>query len=90
MLNGISKEALIRNELGVHARSAAGMVRISQQARSNVWMIRDDEKVDAKSVIDILTLACQKGTRVTIKIDDPADIDILNGIIALIENNFGE
>jgi phosphocarrier protein HPr len=85
-----SKDAVIVNELGLHARSAAKIAEIARTAKSKIWIIREREKADAASIIDMLTLACSKGTRVTISADYPEDIEILNRIEALIQNGFGE
>lgn len=86
----ISKNVTIVNELGLHARSAGKIVEIVKNARSNVWIIKGGERADAASVIDILTLACAKGSKITIKIEDPAEFNILNSITELIEQGFGE
>ena len=80
----------IINELGLHARSAAQIVKITGNSTANVWLKKDNKIADAASIIDILTLACEKGTRITILIEDWADIGILNDIADLIESGFGE
>ena len=90
MLYKFSKHVLITNELGLHARSAAGIAKLAQNANSKVWLIRGKERVDASSVIDILSLACSKGSQITLEIDEESDIDILNEIIELIKKGFGE
>ncbi|MDM8524729.1 HPr family phosphocarrier protein [Desulfococcaceae bacterium HSG8] len=90
LVEKFSKHVVIVNELGLHARSAARIAEIACGAQSDVWVIKDGEKVDAKSIIDMLTLACGKGTEIEIKIDKPSDIDILNRIADLIEDGFGE
>ena len=88
--NTLSKEAVIVNELGLHARSAALISKIAQKAISNVWITNDGNRVDASSVVDILTLACEKESKITIEIDNPSDTKILNNIQRLIESGFGE
>ena len=90
MLYKLSRDVLIINELGLHARSAAGIAKLAQNANSKVWLIRGKERVDASSVIDILSLACSKGSKITLEIDEESDIDILNEIIELIKKGFGE
>jgi len=80
----------IKNELGLHARSAAQIAGISQNSFANVWIQKDNEKADASSILDILTLACAKGTKITIIIEDLADLPILNAIADLVETGFGE
>ena len=80
----------IINELGLHARSAAHIANITGNSTANVWLKKDNKIADAASIIDILTLACEKGTRITILIEDWADIGILNDIADLVESGFGE
>ena len=84
------REVIIKNELGLHARSAAQIAAIVQNAKAAVWIKREDEQVDASSIMDILTLACEKGTRISIIIDDLSDVDILNAVVELVDNGFGE
>ena len=86
----LSRDVVIINELGLHARSAAGIAKLAQNANSKVWLIRGKERVDASSIIDILSLACSKGSQITLEIDEESDIDILNEIIELIKKGFGE
>ena len=86
----VSKTVWVSNELGLHARAAARIAEVARPATAKVWLIRDEDKVDAASIIDILTLAGTKGTRITLSADDPADVDILNNISELFENKFGE
>ena len=85
-----AKEVEIINDLGLHARSAARIAGIAQQAESKVWLIKDGEEVDAQSVIDMLTLACAKGARIIVKIESPSDLPILNDIVTLVQDGFGE
>lgn len=88
--SALSRDATIVNDLGLHARSAARIAQIAGKAMSKVWVVRGDEAVDAKSTIDLLTLACAKGSEITIKIDREEDIDILERIVKTVEDGFGE
>lgn len=84
------KVATIKNELGLHARSAAQIARIAGNSTGVIWLKKDDKKADASSIIDILTLACAKGTEITIIIENSADSHILDAIVDLIDSGFGE
>ena len=86
----IRKDVTIVNELGMHARSAAQLSEIAKEARAAIWIQRNNERVDARSIIDILTLACEKGSTLTIVIEDPADLNTLNRIVSLVQDGFGE
>jgi phosphocarrier protein HPr len=84
------RPATIINELGLHARSAAKIAEVAQKARYKVWVARDIEEVDAASIIDLLTLGCNQGTEIVVRIENAADRPILNQIIDLVEAGFGE
>jgi phosphotransferase system HPr (HPr) family protein len=84
------RDVIIKNELGLHARSAAQIAKIVQKSKAAVWIKRGAEKADASSIMDILTLACEKGTTITIIVEDPSDIEILNAIADLVDSGFGE
>lgn len=90
MPESFSKEVTIVNELGLHARSAAKIAGISQKAKAEVRIVRDGTAVDAKSIIDMLTLACGKGSRIRVEIDSASDMNILKKIVSLVESGFGE
>ncbi len=64
--------------------------KLVKKARSKVWIIKDKYKADASRIIDILSLAAIKDSELTLLIDDPSDIEILNDLAKLIENGFGE
>jgi phosphocarrier protein len=78
------------NDLGLHARSAAKIAEIARDATSRVWVQKNKERADARSILDILTLACEKGSKLTIVINDSSDMEILNRIVELVSNGFGE
>ena len=85
-----SKDVIVVNELGLHARSAAKIAELAREATSKVWVQKNEERVDARSILDILTLACEKGSKLTIAIDDRSDMETLNRIVDLVINGFGE
>ena len=84
------RHTIIKNELGLHARSAAQIADIAQDSIANVWIQKGDEKADAASILDILTLACAKETQITIVIENLADLPILDAITDLVDRGFGE
>lgn len=90
MEESLSRQVVIVNELGLHARSAAKIAKIARDAISNVRIQKDHHSVDAASVIDVLTLDCPVGSIITISVDDPADRGILTQICELVESGFGE
>jgi phosphocarrier protein HPr len=88
--NNFSREITVINELGLHARPAAKIAELAATAVSNVWLIKNGEKVDATSVIDILSLCSTKGTHLTLQVERPEDHVILKQIVDLFEQGFKE
>ncbi|RJQ58394.1 MAG: HPr family phosphocarrier protein [Desulfobacteraceae bacterium] len=86
----ISKQVRIVNDLGVHARAAGMISKAAQNASAGVRMIKDGLAVDASSLLDILTLECAKDSTVSIEIEDPKDLEILERIEKMIAGGFGE
>ena len=86
----LHRDLEIINELGLHARSAAKLAKTAQCADKGVWLQSGEEEVDAKQIIDILTLGACQGDRVRVRIDDEADLDILDRIAELFKSGFGE
>jgi phosphocarrier protein len=86
----ISKEAVISNELGLHARSAAQIANLAARAHHGVWLVKGEERADASSIMDLIALECPRGTKIAVIIDNPRDWDVLDAISKLIENGFGE
>ena len=84
------RHVAIVNELGLHARSAAQIAKLANCSKASVWIQKGDQKADASSIVDILTLACEKGTKITIRIENKSDFNILESITELVESGFGE
>ena len=74
----------------MHARPASKIAQIAEAAKSDVWICANSTKVDATSIIDILTLCAVKGTKIVIEIENREDIMVLDQIIDFFETGFGE
>jgi phosphocarrier protein len=85
-----SREITVNNQLGLHARPAARIAKLAQTAKCKVWLVKGRETVDAASIIDILSIACARGSRLKIAIEDQADIKILDAIAELVENGLSD
>jgi phosphocarrier protein HPr len=88
--NNLTKKITVINELGLHARPAAKVAELAATARYSIWLIKNGNKVDASSIIDLLSLCCTQGTTVTLQIENPEDLSILNKIANLFESGFQE
>ena len=86
----VERTLTIKNEFGIHARSAAMIVRAIEHCRSNVFLERDGARVDAKSLLDILTLACPKDSQVVVSADGEDAREVVDRIAKLVDDKFGE
>jgi len=86
----LTRQVVIVNELGLHARAAAKIAKLAGRSRASVWIRKGSAKADASSILDILALECEKGSKITISIENKADSDILEAITELVEGGFGE
>ncbi len=80
----------LKNKLGMHARAAASFVRVAQKYSAEVFIERNGQTVNGKSILGILTLACPMGGMITIKAEGADALEMLAELEALIENKFGE
>ena len=67
--NNLSFTLEVSNKMGVHARPAAMIVRIASRFEGDIWVEKEGEKVNAKSIMGIMMLAAGKGTLLTFHID---------------------
>ncbi len=67
----IEKEITIVNRLGMHARPAAQFVRVASRFRCEVWVEKDGEKINGKSIMGLMMLAAGQGSKLTVFCDGP-------------------
>lgn len=90
LTNNNTKKVTVTNSLGLHARPAAMVAQLALKAESNIWLIKNDQQVDASSIIDILTLECGKDTELLIQAENASDMAVVEKIAALFEKGFAE
>ena len=84
------RQVLITNPQGLHARPADMFVKLAVRYGSKVEVIKDNERVDGKSILAILTLAAVEGTELTIEATGCDAIEAIDALAELIQNNFAE
>lgn len=85
-----SAEATIVNRLGLHARAAAKLTQIASAFQSEIWLTRNERRVNAKSIMGVMMLAAGKGSTVRIEADGGDAEQALAELLALIARRFGE
>ncbi|PYJ85989.1 MAG: HPr family phosphocarrier protein [Verrucomicrobia bacterium] len=86
----IEKEITIINRLGLHARPAAMFVRISSRYRSEVWVEKEGEQINGKSIMGLMMLAAGQGSKLTIRCEGPDADKAMEELEELIRKKFNE
>jgi phosphocarrier protein HPr len=86
----IEKEITIINRLGLHARPAAMFVRIASRYRSEVWVSKEGEEINGKSIMGLMMLAAGQGSKLTIKCEGPDADKVMEELEELIQKKFNE
>ncbi|MBQ3942978.1 MAG: HPr family phosphocarrier protein [Elusimicrobia bacterium] len=84
------KNVKIVNKLGLHARPASLIVQTAMAFSSNIYVIKDEIKADAKSIMGILMLAAACGTELKIQADGVDEDKALEKMVEVFDNGFGE
>ena len=88
----IRKTLRIKSELGLHARAAAKLVKLTSQFESDIKLSRLNagEQVDAKSILGILLMAAARGTEIEVMTDGKDEEVAMEAVVQLVNNRFGE
>ncbi|MBQ3126474.1 MAG: HPr family phosphocarrier protein [Clostridia bacterium] len=85
-----SRNVQITNNVGLHARPATFFIQKANSYRSSIWVEKDDRRVNAKSLLGVLSLGIVKGMTITLIADGPDEADALEGLAVLINTGFNE
>ena len=86
----IQKEVPIVNRLGLHARPAAMFVRIASRYRSEIWVSKEGEEVNGKSIMGLMMLAAGPGSKLLLLTEGPDAAKAVLELEALVKRNFDE
>mgnify|MGYP004536851355 FL=1 len=86
----ISRSVSIQNSVGLHARPATFFVQKANSYKSSIWVEKEDCRVNAKSLLGVLSLGIVKGTAVTLIADGTDEAEAVNGLAALIDGGFAD
>ncbi|MGH8717206.1 MAG: HPr family phosphocarrier protein [Burkholderiales bacterium] len=84
------REAEIINKLGLHARAAAKLTQLAGRFKSDIWLSRNGQRVNAKSIMGVMMLAASKGSSIGIETSGEDENEALQALVDLIGNYFEE
>ena len=82
------KEVSVRNQVGLHARPATFFIQKANEYKSSIWVERDERRVNAKSLLGVLSLGIVGGTVIKIIADGADEQTAVDGLVKLVESGF--
>ena len=86
----ISQSVTIQNSVGLHARPATFFIQKANSYKSSIWVEKEDCRVNAKSLLGVLSLGITKGTDITLIADGADESAAVEGLAELVDGEFGE
>ena len=86
----LTREVTITNSIGLHARPATFFIQKANSYKSSIWVEKDDRRVNAKSLLGVLSLGIAKGMTVTLIADGQDEGTAIDGLSTLIDTGFNE
>lgn len=84
------REVIILNTLGLHARPAAKIVKTAASSKASLWVEKDGQRVNGKSIMGVMMLAAEKGSKVIFEADGEGEEELIEQIVLLVNNKFDE
>jgi len=85
-----TQEITVKNEVGLHARPATYFIQKANEFKSGIWVEKEERRVNAKSLLGVLSLGIVQGTTITLIADGVDQEEAVKALVDLIENDFGE
>lgn len=84
------KEITVNNEVGLHARPATFLIQKANEFKCGLWIEKDERRVNAKSLLGVLSLGITQGTAINIIGDGSDEYEAVDTLVKLVESNFAE
>ena len=85
-----TKEATVNNQVGLHARPATFFIHKSNEFKSSIWVEKEERRVNAKSLLGVLSLGIVQGTVIQLIADGPDAEEAVEALAELLSGDFGE
>ena len=84
------KKATIMKQVGLHARPATFLIQKANEYKSSIWIEKDERRVNAKSLLGVLSLGVAKDSTISIIADGPDGVEAVDALCGLIDSDFAE
>ncbi len=85
-----AKEVLVQNQVGLHARPATFFIQKANEFKSAIWVEKEERRVNAKSLLGVLSLGIVGGTGIRITADGNDEEEAVDALVSLVESGFAE
>ena len=86
----LQREIKVINKSGLHARPASSFVAEAGSYKSNIYILKNDDRINAKSIMGVMSAGITQGTTIILEADGPDETKALDALTALINSGFGE
>ena len=86
----VFKEVLVRNQVGLHARPATFFIQKANEFKSTIWVEKEERRVNAKSLLGVLSLGIVGGMDIKIIADGPDENNAVESLVELVKSGFAE
>ncbi len=86
----IIKDVVVQNKVGLHARPATFFIQKASEFKSSIWVEKEERRVNAKSLLGVLSLGIVGGTNIKIIADGADEEGAVDGLVALVASGFAE
>lgn len=84
------KDVTVENRVGLHARPATFFIQRANEYKSSIWVEKEDRRVNAKSLLGVLSLGIMGGTGIRIIADGSDEEEAVEGLVSLVKSGFTE
>ena len=84
------KKVMVQNQVGRHARPATFFIQKANEFKSSIWVEKEERRVNAKSLLGVLSLGIVGGTEIDIIADGSDEQEAVDSLVALVESGFAE
>ena len=84
------REVKVKNQVGLHARPATFFIQKANEFKASIWIEKEERRVNAKSLLGILSLGIVGGTDIKIIADGPDEQVAVNSLVELVESGFSD
>ena len=85
-----TREITVKNEVGLHARPATYFIQKANEFKSSIWMEKDARRVNAKSLLGVLSLGVVQGTEITLIADGVDEAEAIDSLVALLAEGLNQ